>query len=821
MRIVFDMQSAQTALSGQRGVGRYTRQLAKALVERSGEDEVIIALNGAFADTASALRSQLLSVAEFTSIRTWSSLDFEPQLYPEPSRLRQGNRAIREAFVKSLQPDFLFLSGTFEGFMDPAQTSMVDKGGPLPNGSMLYDLNPLKIPELLEEIQVRYWYQEKLSDLQTAQPLFTMSEAVRQDAINLLGYPAEKIVTIGTGVDAEFRKIDIRDNQLNRLLGRHDTGKPFVLYCGGYDPHKNVARLIEAAALSMRQLGWRFKLVFVGKIKAAQRLELERIGLLSGISLNELQFPGFLADEDLNILLNHCNAFVYPSLGEGFGLPVLEAMSAGAPVLCSNNSSLPEVLDFRDAMFDAGSASSIAGKLCHVLSDAGFASALREHGLRRAKLFNWHDTADKALAAIRSFGKREATARPVTPAGQVPVLPGLQDNSNRAGGRPEIIHFAYNRPSDGPGRLLVDVTFQNGGTPGSGIARVAARICQSLGEVLPPDLTMVPIAAVPGQPQFKVAKNFMVATGLNSDGLPENKCISLRSGDLFLALDLNHHLKPQGPFVERLQRLGGKSFAVVYDLLPLQRPDWFPPAIRSGHEDWIRQVTLFDSLLCISNAVAEDLRLYRKKMSSLHQRSDIGVFHLGSDLTAKADGEVPGALRVRPTILLVSVVYARKGHMQALKAFEQLWASGVDANIVFAGRKGWGADDFFAAIDGHPERDKRLFWFDGPNDGLLQRLYEACSGVLVASEGEGFGLPLVEAQARRKPVLARDLAVLREVSGDRVRYFRGLEPDDLAKALSSWFGDMASGSVLVDLAYKPLSWNQSAQQLLQAMGIAK
>lgn len=820
MRIIFDMQSAQTAQSGKRGVGRYTRHFAKALVERAGSDEIILALNGAFADSARELRSELLPFAGHDHIRTWSSHDFGQALYPQPVDLRQSNRVIRDNFLGSLEPDFLFHSGLFEGFDDFAQTGVADPGGNIPNGSMLHDLNPLKFPDLLAHPQVRSWYEGKLDDLRKAKLLFTMSEAVRQDAINLLELPAERIVTIGTGVAPAFLKPALDGAQRCTLLDRFKLSKPFILYYGGFDRHKNVGRLVEAAALTMRRLGKRFGIVLAGPIGDAQRLELERIALLSGLALDELQFPGFVADDDLPGLLNSCDVFVYPSLGEGFGLPVLEAMSAGAPVLCADNSSLPEVMGLADAMFDAEDPVSMAEKLFRVLSDAQFASALRMHGRRRAELFNWHDTADRALEAIRFHAQKAAvkqrTASVFTLAASTLAVRPHGDAENR-----EIMHLAYNRPSEGPGRLLIDVTYQNGGTPGSGIARVAARICQTLGDTAPGGLAIVPVAAVPDQPQFKVARNFIAAAGLESRNLPETDILSLRHGEVFLGLDLNHHLRPQMPFIDRLQKLGGKSFAVVYDLLPLQRPDWFPHVIRAGHEDWIRQVTLFDGLICISNAVADDLKVFRQTLPEQHQRSQIGVFHLGSDLTAQPEGDVPPALLVRPTVMMVSVVYARKGHMQTLQAFEQLWASGLDANIVFAGRRGWGADEFFEAIENHPERDKRLFWFDGPDDGLLQRLYETCSGVLVASEGEGFGLPLVEALARHKPVLARDIPVLREVAGDRVRYFSGLNPEDLAQALASWIHDIRAGSALVDPEYKPLSWKQSAQQLLRAMEIVK
>jgi len=288
-------------------------------------------------------------------------------------------------------------------------------------------------------------------------------------------------------------------------------------------------------------------------------------------------------------------------------------------------------------------------------------------------------------------------------------------------------------------------------------------------------------------------------------------------GDHFLALDLNHAIRGQAPFFDRLREVGGRSYAVIYDLLPFHRPDWFPPGLSAEHRRWFEFVANFDRLVCISRSVADDVCRELPKTSD--GAADVRWFHLGSDLPSRVRGDAVAQLSTRPSIMIVSIIWARKGHAQALEAFELLWAKGVDVNFVLAGRVGWGMDSFVAKLRRHPELNRRLFWFEGPDDELLNRLYATVDGILISSEGEGFGLPVVEALNHRKPVLARDLPVFHEIAGDAVRYFSGLEATALALALQHWIDDLAAGRAVVPLDLSPISWRQSAKQLLEALGI--
>jgi hypothetical protein len=195
-------------------------------------------------------------------------------------------------------------------------------------------------------------------------------------------------------------------------------------------------------------------------------------------------------------------------------------------------------------------------------------------------------------------------------------------------------------------------------------------------------------------------------------------------------------------------------------------------------------------------------------------------FHLGGDFAEPAHAEPLPELAERRMILHVSQVWARKGHEQTLKAFEALWVAGVDANYVIVGHPGYGVDGLIERLRSHPERGKRLHWFEDCDDAVLARLYATADGVLVPSEAEGFGLPLIEAIHHDRPVLCRDLPVFRELAGDQVRYFEGLDAAALAAALRSWLVDLASGAARPATGVRLLSWQESAVQLLSAIGLA-
>jgi glycosyltransferase involved in cell wall biosynthesis len=139
--------------------------------------------------------------------------------------------------------------------------------------------------------------------------------------------------------------------------------------------------------------------------------------------------------------------------------------------------------------------------------------------------------------------------------------------------------------------------------------------------------------------------------------------------------------------------------------------------------------------------------------------------------------------------------------------------------LVFVGKVGFGVEELVKRITEHPELGERLFWFDAVDDNLLNTFYASSKGVLIPSEGEGFGLPLVEASYYRRPVLARDLPVFREIIAEGISWFKGLTPRDLAEKLGPWLTQIEQGNAPVASDIELLSWSASATQLLRVLDI--
>jgi glycosyltransferase involved in cell wall biosynthesis len=305
----------------------------------------------------------------------------------------------------------------------------------------------------------------------------------------------------------------------------------------------------------------------------------------------------------------------------------------------------------------------------------------------------------------------------------------------------------------------------------------------------------------------------------------EDRKIDFRSGDIFLGLDL-HHQSPaeQAGYIEKMRRLGVFVAFVVYDLLPIRFPEAFPEVGFSLHSNWLKSVSRSaDGLVCISNAVADEVREWlQENAGEGENRPAVESFHLGADIANSKPSqgvpsnarEVVAMLRERPTFLTVGTIEPRKSYSQILSAFEELWARGVDVNLVIIGKQGWMVERLIDAINGHQELNRRLFWLQNISDEYLEVIYASSNCLIAASQGEGFGLPLIEASAHNLPVIARDIPVFREVAGESAHYFSGLESKDLSGAIEEWLILKEEDNMPRLDGMKRLTWKESCQELL-------
>lgn len=1225
MRIVIDLQGAQSE-SRHRGIGRHTSALVQAFARLACErHELWIVANAQLGhiDEIKAAFGNYVPVDRIVAFTIPS-----PVAAMDASNLPRADAAelVRENVLRDLSPDIVWTSSLFEGWVDDTVTSI----GRLPMDCLqvvtLYDLIPLSDKDRhLSNPEVCQWYFRKLSYLERADALLAISEYARNEAIDLLDIAPERVHTISSAVESQFRVLNEIERQRLDTFGYPD--KPFVLYFGGYDDRKNVELLVRAYAKMPKEVRSGHYLMLAGKITPTQESTLRSFSATLGLSDGEVQFTGRISDEQLVVLCNRCSLFVFPSLQEGFGLPVLEAMACGAPVLAANATSLPEVVGREDMLFDPVDAVGLANKMAAVLQDAALSEALRAHGLAQSRKFSWGASAQRVLDAFESIEKRRqsdnrrpsisshrprlAFVSPLPPersgiadysAELLPSLarhydidvvvsqdevtdpwvlsnypvrsvawfsdhadqfdrilyhfgnsafhlhqfelmrrhPGtvvMHDSFIGALSRWRAIHAgsdqpylqrlyqshgyralvddhvkgrdwtAQNYPSSwevlehaagvlvhsryaieqvrhfygehgaremrripfpkrrrsevreesrrslgiapndfvvcsfgmvAPTKLndrllsawlksslssdaqchLVFVGENHGAQYGSDLqaamrssdssARIritgfvdeakyhawleaadlavqlrsesrgetSAAVFDCLAQGVPvvvnahatfaeldrDAVMMVPddfrddqlVDAIQSLYSHPERRQMMVARARQlidtdhhhsqvseqyaeaieyfakhhvlslerelgraladvpnmSDGdlwkvaaairhnrrphcratifvdvtavvradhktgiervtrniarqmllsetiearvelvrfagggyvyardyacalldipsleLPEEP-IDIASGDMFFGLDWVADIVPSNQALFESWRDRGVSVHfMVYDLLPVLRPEFFPPGIEGMHANWLRSIGVCaDGLVCISKTVAGELShwLAAQRVPRVTPLR-IGYSYLGAELEVvrapidvasigPQSAEVVDCMRINRALLMVGTIEPRKGHKQALDAFECLWASGSDIQLVIVGKLGWMMDDLEKRIESHPEYGRRLHWLRGINDDELRAVYAAAKGLLVASEGEGFGLPIIEAASYGIPVIARDIPIFREVAGDNVGYFSGNSGDELAAAIRHWLERRELHATSPgELAIKVLSWVESAE----------
>ncbi|PTB98796.1 mannosyltransferase, partial [Marinobacter sp. Z-F4-2] len=400
MRIVIDLQGAQTE-SRFRGIGRYTMAFARGVVENCGDHEVILALSGLFPDTIEPIRSAFEDLLPKKNIRVWYAPQRVQESIPGNEKRREVAELVRESFLASLQPDVVHLTSLFEGFVDDAVTSVGRLDSKIPVSIALYDLIPLLNPEQYLKPSPRYsdFYARKVEYLQKADLCLAISKFAQQECGTALESLKGKTVNVSTAITGSFEPKALNPSTERALREKFGIKGSFVLYSGGSDERKNLTRLITAYAALPSELRQSHQLVFAGRMPQGDVDRFKREARSEGLTQEELCFTGYISDDELVHLYSLCELYVFPSWHEGFGLPALEAMACGAPVIGANTSSVPEVIGLEEALFDPFDVSSIQAKMKQALIDPSFRARLKAHGEKRAEIFSWEETAQRAITA--------------------------------------------------------------------------------------------------------------------------------------------------------------------------------------------------------------------------------------------------------------------------------------------------------------------------------------------------------------------------------------------------------------------------------------
>ena len=263
----------------------------------------------------------------------------------------------------------------------------------------IYDLNALKFPGLVKPETARYYKYALPASARHARLIIAPTHAVASDIEHILRIPPDRIRVVPLAADDKFKVAGSKSAELgtrNSELGTLNS--PYVLFVGNIEPNKNLVRLVEAFYAARTHANLPHKLVIAGKRRHRARELLRTIRLLgcSGAVL----FPGYVPDADLPALYAGADAFVYPSRAEGFGIPPLEAMLSGTPVITSTDPAVVEVTADGALHVPADNLPELRSAIERLLTDRAFAAELAVRGRRIAERYTWAETGHRTLAVL-------------------------------------------------------------------------------------------------------------------------------------------------------------------------------------------------------------------------------------------------------------------------------------------------------------------------------------------------------------------------------------------------------------------------------------
>lgn len=378
MKIGIDIQALQSSDYRNRGVGRYIRSVLEALFSNHPEHSYHLYAN-------STLPEPELDGSRFL---------YKYIEYPYPGSCLI-NELLMKATLISAEIDAVLIPFQMGGseFIIPDFTAYFPKKVFV----IVYDLIPQLFPEkYLGDPNIRSIYMRRIENKINADFLFAISESSRQDCIKHLNISPEKIINISGGVSSFFTPVQPSENPawLKIFLEKFAISKKFILYTGGQDWRKNIEGLIQAFAKLPNSLQETYQLVIACNVSQSYVHHLHNLALELGMN-QSLVLTKYVSDEELRALYSNCSLFVFPSIYEGFGLPLLEAISCGAPAIASDISSLPEIVDPATELFDPYSPDDIARAMQKVLFDENLRKKLSHNAPYQATKFSWTFVANK------------------------------------------------------------------------------------------------------------------------------------------------------------------------------------------------------------------------------------------------------------------------------------------------------------------------------------------------------------------------------------------------------------------------------------------
>lgn len=269
-----------------------------------------------------------------------------------------------------------------------------------PKTITLHDIIPLRMPETVSDRYLRIFNDEMPKILSNCDGIITVSEFSKIDIANEFNFPLEKIFVTPLAAEDIYKPIN-RSYCKNFIKDKYRISDNFILYVGGYSPRKNIIGIMEAFSLLNYNLRKGLNIVITGK-KGLSYERYKNRAIELGIS-DSVVFTDFIPLEDLPIFYNACEFLIYPSFYEGFGLPPLEAMACGTPVIASNVTSVPEVCKNSAILIDPNDVDELSYSMERVLTDSFLKLTMIERGLSNSRKYSWKNTALNTIQAYKNI----------------------------------------------------------------------------------------------------------------------------------------------------------------------------------------------------------------------------------------------------------------------------------------------------------------------------------------------------------------------------------------------------------------------------------
>lgn len=389
MKVGIDARVMETP-AGNRGVGYYTRNIIKNLIQLQSNVNFIFYLT---------FFKRKKEISQIQAGKLYSI----PTLY-RPRRIVRYFDLLFSFFwnfsLMRSKPDILHITHLFEWYYlsIPKNIKTI---------ITVFDVIPIIYKKIyLKKTNELNWYKKRLDQIKFADKIITISETSKSDLENILGISKEKIKVIYCGINEKFKKID-KQVAKEKLKSNYGIIKPFVLAVSAASYHKNTSRIFQAfKKYIIKTNNEDLLLVVVCKLILSERKswekELEELGIRDRVMLTD-----FVVDENMPYFYSAAELLIFPSLYEGFGLPIAEAMACGCPVITSNVSSMPEVGGRAAYYVNPKSTRSIASGIETVLTDEKLRKRMTGLGFKQAKKFNWEHSAEKTIKVYKDLYKKQ------------------------------------------------------------------------------------------------------------------------------------------------------------------------------------------------------------------------------------------------------------------------------------------------------------------------------------------------------------------------------------------------------------------------------